>query len=186
MTRQPDEAIAFSFPVKVGHVSVNPVEVNMSANEKERRALARVWDVLSIEALSATLKITRWKKDGIRVRGHVSARVTQACVVTLEPVTNEIGQDIDQIFLPEGSRLARMPANDLAELVLDPEGPDLPELFIGDTIDAGSVIAEFAALALEPYPRKPGVEFTPHIESTDETDGKPSPFAALKHWKNTE
>ncbi len=69
------------------------------------------------------------------------------------------------------------------EMVLDPDGPDLPETFTGDTIDAGDIVAEFAALAIDPYPRKPGAEFQDHIESTDATDKKPSPFAVLKDWK---
>ncbi len=38
-------------------------------------------------------------------------------------------------------------------MVLDPDGPDLPEPFVGDTIDAGALIAEFAALGIDPYPK---------------------------------
>ncbi len=182
MAKALGEAVSFSYPVKVGHVSANPLEVTLSADERERRALAKSWDVLGVDELSAVLSIHRWKKDAIRIRGRVTGRVSQACVVTLEPVEAMIDQEIDQIFVPEGSKLMRRPANDQAEMVLDPEGPDLPEVFEGDTIDAGCVVAEFAALALDPYPRKPGVKFKPHIESAEE-DTKPSPFAALKDWK---
>jgi hypothetical protein len=68
-------------------------------------------------------------------------------------------------------------------MMLDPDGPDLPESFVGDTIDAGEVATEFAAMAIDPYPRKEGVAFDGHIEDTGENDKKPSAFAVLKDWK---
>ena len=43
-------------------------------------------------------------------------------------------------------------------------------------IDLGAVVAEFLALGLDPYPRKPGVDF----DFKDPADAEMSPFAALK------
>jgi uncharacterized metal-binding protein YceD (DUF177 family) len=173
----------FSYPVKVGHISANPVDVHIEADKSELEDLAKLWDVLSVESLAADLKISRWKRDGIRVKGNVRAKLVQACVVTLDPVPSEISEDLEQIFVPEGSKLARAPSGEAGEMILDPDGPDLPESFSGDTIDVGAVVTEFAALAIDPYPRKPGIEFDGHIEDSGEADRKPSPFAALKDWK---
>jgi len=119
----------------------------------------------------------------VRVKGNVKAKIVQACVVTLEPVESDIDEDFEHIFVPEDSKLARAPSVAAGEMVLDPDGPDLPDTFTGDTIDAGAVVAEFAALAIDPYPRKPDVEFEGHIEDAGENDRKPSPFAVLKDWK---
>ncbi|WP_117194109.1 YceD family protein [Rhizobium terrae] len=174
----------FSYPVKVGHVSANAVTVRLEADPREREGLAKLWRVVSVGSLKAELQIARWKKDGVRLKGRVEADIVQSCVVTLEPVESRIDEEFEQIFVPEGSKLARVIANDTAEMVLDPEGPDLPETFSGDTIDAGAVVAEFAALAIDPYPRKPGVEFADHLEGdADEKSGRPNPFAVLKDWK---
>jgi uncharacterized metal-binding protein YceD (DUF177 family) len=115
--------------------------------------------------------------------GTVHAEVTQACVVTLDPVPEVIDEEIEEIFVPEGSALARMPANDAGEIVVDADGPDLPELFTGDEIDVGALVAEMAAMALDPYPRKPDVEFGGHIEGDATDNKKPSPFAVLKNLK---
>ena len=177
----------FSYAVKVGHISANPVTVRLAADERERAGLAALWKVTSVEELSAELQIGRWKKDGVRVRGQVTARLTQSCVVSLEPVESVISEGFEQIFVPEGSKLARMMTGESAEMVLDPDGPDLPETFEGDTIDAGVTVAEMVALAIDPYPRKAGVGFADHIES-DPTlkDDKPNPFAVLKDWKKKE
>ena len=182
-TNKPGDAVAFSYLVKVGHVSANPVRVRLSAVERERRALADVWNIEGVNSLTAELQIARWKRDGVRIKGQVSGEIVQACIVTLEPVVSTIEQEIDQIFVPEGSKLARIVADGVGEMVLDPDGPDLPETFVGDTIDAGELVAEFAALGIDPYPKKPGAEFAAHIESADEEDRKPSPFAVLKDWK---
>jgi len=174
----------FSYPVKVGHISANPVTVRLEADAQELKDLAKLWQVLAVNSLKAELQVARWKKDGVRLKGRVEADIVQACVVTLEPVESRIDEHFEQVFVPEGSKLARIVTNEAAEMVLDPEGPDLPEAFSGDTIDAGAAVAEFAALAIDPYPRKPGVEFSDHIESdADGKSGRPNPFAVLKDWK---
>ncbi|MBL0371336.1 DUF177 domain-containing protein [Rhizobium sp. KVB221] len=183
MSRAPQDKPAFTYMVKVGHVSHNPLEVHVEADERERVALAKLWNVVSVEALSADLKIRRWKKDGVKVFGEIRGRLTQTCIVTLEPVQSEIDEEIDQIFVPEGSALARIAANDHGEMIVDPDGPDLPEQFEGDAIDVGAFVAEYAAMGIDPYPRKSGAEFSGHVESTAETDKKPSPFAVLKNLK---
>ncbi len=178
-----NEDTPFSYLVKVGNVSANPVDVHLEADKDELRALAETWGVISVDDFRADLQIARWKKDGIRVKGRVRASIVQSCVVTLEPVPSKIDEPFEQIFVPENSKLARRPANDTGEMMLDPDGPDMPESFVGDTIDAGEVATEFAAMAIDPYPRKEGVAFDGHIEDTGENDKKPSAFAVLKDWK---
>jgi uncharacterized metal-binding protein YceD (DUF177 family) len=174
----------FSYAVKVGHISANPVEVTISADAAERAGLAKLWSVLDVKALTATFQVLRWKRDGVRLKGRVTADIVQACVVTLEPVEAHIDEPVEVVFVPEGSKLARMPvSNETGEMLLDPDGPDAPEIFTGDTIDAGVVAAEHVALAIDPYPRKAGIDFSGHIESTEKDDRKPSPFAVLKDWK---
>lgn len=182
MTKDDDKP--FSYLVKVGHISANPVEVTISADADERAGLAALWSVLEVTSLSATFKVQRWKRDGVRLQGRVTADIVQACVVTLDPVHYHIDEPVDAIFVPEGSKLARLPiAAESGEMLLDPNGPDAPEVFAGDTIDAGVTAAEHVALAIEPYPRKADVDFAGHIESTDDDDRKPSAFAVLKDWK---
>ncbi|NRP71024.1 hypothetical protein ILFOPFJJ_01907 [Ensifer psoraleae] len=178
-----DSKPAFSYPVKVGHISANAVSFHLSANEAERRALANLWNVDEVLSLDADLQIARWKKDGVKIKGDVAARIVQSCVVTLEPVEADISEPVEAIFVPEGSRLARQAQNDGGEMVLDPDGPDIPDTFSGDTIDAGVVVSEHVALAIDPYPRKEGVVFGERIESSAADDKLPNPFAALKDWK---
>ncbi|XUY25762.1 YceD family protein [Agrobacterium sp. rho-8.1] len=178
-----NDDVPFSYPVKVGHISANPVRIGLTASPEELVGLARLWNVVSVESLKSELQVTRWKRDGLKITGDVHVALTQACVVTLEPVPGVINEKIDQIFVPEGSKLARMLTDDKGEIVLDPDGPDTPDQFTGDTIDVGVVVAEFAALAIDPYPRKPDVDFAEFGDDKVVEDKKPSPFAVLKDWK---
>ncbi len=70
----------FSYLVKVGHISANPVRIGLEASPEELAALAKFWDVLSVDYLRSELQVTRWKRDGFRIKGQVQAGVTQACV----------------------------------------------------------------------------------------------------------
>lgn len=179
-----DENTPFSYLVKVGNISANPVAVTISADAEERAGLAKLWSILEVKAMSATFEVRRWKRDGVRLKGRVSADIVQACVVTLDPVESHIDEPVDVLFVPEGSKLARLPVTtESSEILLDPDGPDAPEIFTGDSIDAGEVATEHVALAIDPYPRKSDASFDGHIESTEEDDRKPSPFAVLKDWK---
>ncbi len=102
-----DSRPAFSYPVKVGHISANAVTVRLSANESERQALAELWDVREVLSLSADLQIARWKKDGVKIKGDVTARIVQSCVVTLEPVEADI-KESDR-FDPRTGRIEARP-----------------------------------------------------------------------------
>ena len=57
------------------------------------------------------------------------------------------------------------------EVLLDADGPDRPETFAGDSIDAGALAEEFFALAIDPYPRKPGAALPPAGEEEEGSAG---------------
>ena len=112
---------AFSYKVRVGNVAANPITVKFEADEAECRQIAKVWDILGVEAFSGEAAVSRWKRDGVRVKGQVNARILQECVVTLEPVEQTISEAFEALFVPENSRLARPETTD-GELVVDPDG----------------------------------------------------------------
>ncbi|WP_136658811.1 DUF177 domain-containing protein [Nitratireductor sp. XY-223] len=172
----------FSYRVNVGHLSANPVTVRLEADPGERLAMAERWGVTRVDAVTAELELVRWKRDGVRVKGRVRAEIEQSCIVTLEPVMATIDEAVEALFVPEGSKLARIATDENGEIVFDAEGPDIPESFHGDSIDVGAVCEEFIVLAIDPYPRKEGAV----LESPgdpQQAEDTPSPFAGLKSWK---
>ncbi len=172
-----------SHPVPVAHVPPKGMTVKIEANEKERALLAANHELLSVDSFTADFLITQWKKDGIKVRGHIEAQIVQACIATLEPISATISEDVDTVFVPENSRLARIRLDESGEMLIDAEGPDMPETFEGDRIDVGAVAEEFFELAIDPYPRKAEADYVEIIEDDEDeaaSDIKPdSPFAGL-------
>ena len=156
--------------------------VRLRADGAERQLVAEACGVNRIDRLEADLDLLRWRGGGVEIRGSVRATLEQDCVVTLEPLIQEIDQKIEATFLPEGSKLARKARRHAQEIVVDPEGPDAPETFGGDVIDVWPVVVEFLVLAIDPFPRSPGARLEAELAGTNEADIQ-SPFAVLKELK---
>lgn len=145
-----------SFLVNVARLPQKGQSVVIEADASQRAALAEAHGLLSVERYRADLVVTKWKRNGIKVSGRVKAEITQACIVTLEPVQSKIDEDVEGVFLPEDSKLGREGFQVSGEILLDAEGPDSPETFSGDSIDVGALSEEFFGLGVDPYPRKSG------------------------------
>lgn len=156
-------------PLIVAAVPPEGLEVEIVADERERESLAAANDLPSVERFVARLEARHAGRDGLSVRGRLEAAATRICVVTLEPFVEEIREEIDLRFAPEGATTA--PENG--------EGDDAPDPIVGGQVDLGAAVAEFFTLGLDPYPRKPGAAF----DASALRDEAASPFAALKALK---
>ena len=166
--------------VTVSTLPTTGFPVRIDASEAERGELAVAHGLSSVESFHADLELKRWRKDGVRIRGTIRAKIVQECIVTLVPVVSDLDIPVDAVFLPEDSPLRR-PVDEDGALIVDPEGPDIPETFEGGSIDAGAIAEEFFELAIDPYPRAPGAELD-EASSTDGDGGEDAgdnPFARL-------
>jgi hypothetical protein len=167
--------------IRLDSMPVAGRDVSIAPDAAERSVLAEQLGVSSVDRLEVKLHAVRFR-GGIRVTGRLGASVTQPSVVTLEPISQEIAEPIDRIFLPGGEKDYAGPAN--AEVFVDLSGEDIPDHFEGNEADLTALIVETLALAVDLYPRGEG-------ESLDEVGDKPdldatSPFAALKALKPKE
>jgi uncharacterized metal-binding protein YceD (DUF177 family) len=138
----------FSRPERLDSIGSAVRHVAIEADAAERAALAERFGLVAVDRLAATLDLHR-EASGIVVRGRVSGAVTQACVVTDEPVVAMIDEPLALRFVedqPEGE-----------EIELDSDDCDIVPITSG-AIDLGEAAAETMALALDPYPRAPGAE----------------------------
>ncbi|HEX4764676.1 MAG TPA: DUF177 domain-containing protein [Lichenihabitans sp.] len=159
--------------------------VSLSADAAECRTLADVNGLVRIESLQADMELRREGRTGIHVTGTVRARITQTCVVTLDDFVTDLAEPVDVHFLPEREAAAR--AAEAARLAASPSdagrvADDLPDAMVDGKIDLASVMAEFLALGLDPYPRKPGAAFVELAPAAGEPEV--SPFAALARLKS--
>jgi hypothetical protein len=148
---------------------------DLSADTQTRAAIAKLAGLRSLPRLEARFDLTRRGQAGLRVAGRVSARVGQTCVVTLEPIDNDIEEDIDLVFAPA----AAPSLADVADPAVAEAAHDKPEALVDGAVDLGAVAVEFLLLGIDPYPRKPGAVF----EAPPAGDDSARPFAALAALK---
>jgi len=166
--------------VRLEDVPETGLHLDLTADAQVRSGLARLAGAMDMPRLEAALDIVR-HGNGLRATGRVSASVGQICVITLEPLQNEVDEAIDVIFAPAASDSAAVEraAEEVADDALD--GAEPPEVLADGAADVGAVAAEFLLLGIDPYPRKPGAAFTPPEE---QRVGAVSPFAALEKLRN--
>jgi len=176
MKSMTDHADPWSVPVIVAQIPDTGVHREIEAGPAARDAMADISGLREILSASASLDLTPEKAGRVHVAGRVRARIGQTCVVTLEPIENEIDEPIDLIFAPpEQIPVLADLVDDAAES--DVEIPDPPEPIVNGVIDLGRLATDALFLAIDPYPRKPDAVFKPVIEAADPED---HPFAALK------
>lgn len=155
----------------------------ITADAAQLSALAAAHDLLGADRFEATIHVRRWQRDGVRLTGRLKAHVTQQCVVSLERVEATVDAEINAVYVPEGSPLQkRMEPGEGGDLIIDAEGPDLPEPFEPPMLDIGAVAEEFFALALDPYPRAPDVA-VPVKNAGKVAEERENPFAVLENLR---
>lgn len=164
--------------------------------EADENALKPITEELQVERVTlfhAKLLARPWKRGGMSLKGNVSVHLEQACVVTSEPVADELTVEIDRKFLPAGKSIRQEQLNDDGELVIDPDAFDLPDEFQGDTIDLWVALLEEVILSLDPFPRIDGAEIAPEYQAdetaesaTEETHNPFSELNTLINKKNSE
>jgi hypothetical protein len=153
-------------------------DLALTVDKDERDRIAEELAVLSLDRLQVKLHAVRFR-GGIRVTGRLDALVVQQSVITFEPVTQEIGEPIDRIFLPGAEKAYAGDAN--AEIFVDLEGEDIPDHFDGNEADLTDLVVETLSLAIDPYPRAPGEELG--NAGSDGLEDEVNPFASLKKLK---
>ena len=145
--------------------------IAIEADEAERAALARRFDLLALDALQARLTLTPGRGDTVVVTGTLTAAVVQRCVVTLDPVPDAVEDEIEAVFAEAAGR-------DEAEIEVDPLAAEVEPLADG-RIDLGELAAQHLSLALDPYPRAPDAPEPAAEPPQAETETR-RPFAVLK------
>lgn len=168
----------FDAIVRVDRLPSGGRSVDVALDAETQAALAVQLNILSVEGFQAKLTVTPLR-GGIRALGRLSALITQASVVSFEPVAQDIDEPIDRVFLPEAADHKPTPGS---EVFIDLEDDDFPDHIDGPEVDLSALIIETLALAIDPYPRLDD-------ENLDSLGIKPdveeSPFAALAKLKKT-
>lgn len=160
--------------------------LDIAASEGERSALAKRFGFLGLPAFSARVTVDRRPGGRVVLEGRLRGKIVQACILTLEPVT----QDLDETFrivFKQDLEEERDPES--GEALVSPQ-IDAPEPLTGNLLDVGEIVAEQLSLAADPYPRRPGAKLEdvlPKLRRDDRParrEQRRHPFAGLAALKD--
>jgi uncharacterized metal-binding protein YceD (DUF177 family) len=174
-----DRTDPWRVPVTVEQIPDTGLHRDIEADQAVRVAMAEVAGLREVLSARASLDVTPQSGGRYHVAGHVRARIGQTCIVSLDPIENDIDEPIDLTFAPP-EQIPQL--SDLVEAAAesDAEIPDPPEPIENGVIDLGRLATDALFLAIDPYPRKPDAVFEPPVVPDDPED---HPFAALKALK---
>ena len=130
----------------------------VEATQDECAALAVRMGVPAIHSLTCRFDLKRQPGDAVEAQGLLTARVQQTCVVSLDAFDTDVVEHFTLRFVPRGTEQSE----------LDLESDD-EVTYLGGALDLGEAASEQLALALDPFPRMPGVELP--TEAQDHEDG---------------
>jgi uncharacterized metal-binding protein YceD (DUF177 family) len=146
MTAHPQGSLAeFSRPVAVLRLGTEAMTYRINATGEECAALARRFDLVSLEHFAAEVTLSRHGGE-VRLAAEIVADVVQLCCLTLEPFASNLIDRSTVLY-------RRKPPP--ADLGVDEEDY---EVLVGDEIDIGEAAAQQLSLALDPFPRAPGAK----------------------------
>jgi hypothetical protein len=153
----------FSRPLALDRLGAATFATEVVATQAECAALAVRMGIPDLLAFACRFRLHRAEAGRIAAEAEFAARLVRECVLTLDPFETDQAEAFRLVFVPAGSE------SDDADPEADDEIP-----YEGVAIDLGEAAAEQLALALDPYPHKPGAALP--AEAQEPLD---SPFAAL-------
>ena len=169
--------------VNVAQIPEGGLHRDIEADAATRAGMAEIAGLRGVSSARASFDLSLQSGGRVHVAGHLTARIGQTCVVTLDPIENDIDEEIDLIFAPveQIPQIADELSNEEIEIG-EGDVPDPPEPIVNGIIDLGRLATDVLFLAIDPYPRKEGAVFEPQVTAADPED---HPFAALKALKPT-
>jgi len=178
MPTRPKAPVEFSRQVLVDGLTGKGRRFAVTADARERAALARRLGLLDLARLDVAGDVTSIRGGTVvQLTAHMSAEATQACVVTLAPVSQQIETDFLRLYADDANA---EPALGL-EVHFHETDDDIDPLENG-RLDVGEAAAEQLALELDPYPRsaEATLDDTHFVrKSADEGAVSTRPFAGL-------
>lgn len=164
---EPDHS--WSRRIALTDVPEEGLHVAIEADSGVKAALARMANLRDLPHLEASFDLRR-SGTRLHVTGEIVATVGQNCVITLEPIEQNLSEAINLVFAP-----GRADTLGDAEASFAMTDTEPPEPLVDGTIDLGAIATEYFLLGIDPYPRKEGAVFEP----TSGPEPSDNPFAAL-------
>lgn len=164
--------VEFPRPLAIEKIPATGLTETLEAKASERQSLADRFGLIELSKLQAEVTVKPLLDQTIAITGRLVADVVQTCVVSLESLPAHVVSDIDVLCAVPELASAHLQS-------LQPGDKEMEEIIDG-TIDLGELVAQNLGIALNPYPRKPGLEFVDATYAEDRNVA--SPFSVLKNF----
>lgn len=175
------EGLPFSHSYNLARLGNAGDTVRFAADAAARAAIAKWAGIPSLETFETEVEIKKLAPNRFGLAFHLTADVTQSCVVTLEPVASSMDKRFTRELVFVGTTRHRdvddSAVDSGSDLELDAGQEEGPEEIDSLHLDLAAPVLEEFVLSLDPYPRRPGVEFAPESPDSERPE---SPFAVLK------
>ncbi len=128
----------------------------VEARPEECAALSVRMGLLDLYSLTCRFDLRPGEGGAIAASGLLRARFRQSCVISLDPFDDELAEVFSVCFVPLGRQSEEL------DLEADDEIP-----YEGGVLELGEAASEQLALALDPFPRKPGAELHEAVRGHD-------------------
>jgi hypothetical protein len=153
-------------------------ETTLSLGPDERTKLAPWAEVSGVNRFDGRVSLRRLSSNRFAYAAHLEADIVQACTVTLEPVSSSLSMDFTRTLqlVPHVKKTV-----DFSGELSPAAGEDEVREEIDSTrYDLAAPLLEEFSLAIDPYPRAPGVAFGGPEEGEERPE---SPFSVLGKLK---
>jgi uncharacterized metal-binding protein YceD (DUF177 family) len=156
------------------------IEMTIAASPEELKRLAEWAGVDEVSRLDGRVRVRPESRTRFLVETEFEADIVQSCVVTLEPVHTHIARNFTrELHLSPGLHTYPDKGGLVSALAEEEDAPDEIE---STRYDLAAPLREEFALAIDSYPRAPGVEFEPPPDIEEQAD---SPFAVLENLRRS-
>jgi hypothetical protein len=171
--------VPFEHFFELGKLSAAEQDIHIVADADALKRIAQWADIGRVDIFEAHVALRRLSQSRFHYSAELKGDAVQSCVVTLAPVAAHIVKNFER----ELHLVSHLP-RDLAahgDHSISEADDETPEEIETTRYDLAAPLLEEFALALDPYPRAPGVAF----ESPASGEASPeNPFAVLKVLKN--
>ncbi len=163
--------------ISIENLPDTPLQGTLVLDAGQLQHVVERLDITALRDLSCAWEIGHAEiKGGIEAHLTVQATIEQHCIISLQPMHQQINETLTTIFLPP-ARLAEVEA----EASLDDQM--VFEELTGDSIDLVELLIQSLALVVAPFPRLPDAALPLELQQTgiiqqDNTPRK-TPFKEL-------
>lgn len=162
-------------PIRLSELSnKRNTSFDLTPNASDCAAIAAYLGINGVKKLHFSGDFTPSGRTDWELSAKIGATVSQACVVTLDPVTTRIDEDVARRYVANFEE----PDEDDVEMTADENTEILPA-----SLDVAAVMIEALSLALPPFPRKDGAALGEAVFADKDvapmTNDDAKPFAGL-------